>query len=343
MAARSPVTLRDVAERAQVHPSTVSRALNAATREMVNAATAARVLAAAEELGYEPNSIARGLKLNRTFTIGVVVPDLTNPLFPPIVRGLDDGLADAGFTVVIGNTDNDADKERTVIEAMGSRRVDGLVLATARCDYPVVQELVDARLPVVLVNRSADGGLASSVTGDDHGGVGFAVRHLAALGHRRIAHIAGAQEVSTGRSRYQAFVASMHGEGLDLDPDLIVFADWFQEEPGAAAFQELIDRGVGFTAVVAANDLLALGCYDTAGLLGLRVPEDVSIVGYNDTPFSDKLNPPLTTVHIPLYDMGRCAAELLLERIERPTTPPVTIELPARLAVRGSTAPPRTA
>jgi LacI family transcriptional regulator len=331
-------TLRDVAERAQVHPSTASRALNTQTRRMVNADTVTRVLEAAAELGYRPNSLARGLKLNRTFTIGVVVPDLTNPLFPPIVRGLDDGLAAAGYTVVIGNTDNDADKEASVLEAMGARRVDGLVLATARREYPVLEQLREARLPVVLVNRGADDPGTSSVTGDDHAGIGLAVKHLAKLGHRRIAHIGGVREVSTGLARYQAFMSWMQSEGLDFDPDLIVFSDWFQEEPGAAAFRELIDRGLGFTAVVAANDLIALGCYDVADELGMAIPGDVSVVGYNDTPFSDKFRPPLTTVHIPLYDMGKRAASLLLSQLEEPDGDPVTMKLPATLAVRDSTA-----
>lgn len=340
MAVRAKVTLRDVARHAEVHTSTASRALNVETRGLVNEATAAKVLEAAAELGYRPNSLARGLKLNRTFTIGVVVPDLTNPLFPPIVRGLDDGLAAAGYTVVIGNTDNDADKETSVLDAMGHRRVDGLVLATARRDYPVLEELREARVPVVLVNRSAEGGLTSSVTGDDHAGIGLAVRHLAQLGHRRIAHIGGARGVSTGLSRYEAFVSWMQSEGLDLDPDLVVFSDWFQEEPGAAAFRELVDRGVDFTAVIAANDLIALGCYDVATELGIAIPDEVSVVGYNDTPFSDKFQPPLTTVHIPLYDMGRAAASLLLAELADPDVAPVSQKLPPTLSVRASSAPP---
>ncbi len=337
---QAPATLRDVARRAEVHPSTASRALNASTRPMVNAETVERVLTAARELGYEPNSLARGLKTNRTFTIGVLVPDLTNPLFPPIVRGLEDGLGEARYTVVLGNTDNDEERETSVLEAMGRRRVDGLVLATARRDYPVLDRLEAAGVPLVLINRSSDRPMVSSVTGDDHAGIGLAVRHLVQLGHRRIAHVAGSQAVSTGLSRYQAFVSWLQSEGVDFDPDLVVRADWFQEDPGAQAFRELLDRGADFSAVVAANDLIALGCYDVAVERGLTVPGDFSVVGYNDIPFSDKFNPPLTTVRIPLYQIGLRAAQLLLDIIEGREAEPVSMRLAPSLVVRASTAAP---
>jgi LacI family transcriptional regulator len=332
-------TLRDVAHAAGVHPSTVSRALNESTRSMVNAGTVRRVLSAAEKLGYRPNSLARGLKMARTFTVGVLIPDLTNPLFPPIVRGIEDGLADTGYTVVVANTDNDDDKERSTLEVMLNRRVDGLVLATAHREYPVVHELTSSGVPLVLVNRTMDHAPVSSVVGDDHAGIGLAVRHLASLGHRRIAHIAGPQAVSTGLVRYQSFVSWMQSEGLEMDADRVVFADWFQEEPGARAFKELLARGVDFTAVVASNDLIALGCYDGLGEQGLRVPEDMSVIGYNDVPFSDKFNPPLTTIRISPYQMGLKAAELLLAGLRNPEQPAVSVRISPALVVRDSTAP----
>lgn len=336
--ANEPITLRDVAKRADVHPSTASRALNAQTRSMVSPTTVKRVLSAASQLGYQPNSLARGLKLNRTFTVGVVVPDLTNPLFPPIVRGLEDGLGEARYTVVLGNTDNDTYRESSVLAAMGHRRVDGLVLATARRDYPVVQELHDAGVPVVLINRTTDGQVVSAVIGDDHAGIGLAVQHLVSLGHRRIAHVAGTQYVSTGFGRYQAFVSWMQSEGLELDPDLIVVADWFQEDLGAQAFRKLFDRGRDFTAVVAGNDLIALGCYDVAAERGLSIPGDFSVVGYNDIPFSDKFAPPLTTVRIPLYQIGLRASKLLLDMMVGGDTTTASLRLAPSLIVRGSTA-----
>jgi LacI family transcriptional regulator len=308
----------------------------------VSPATVAVVLRAARRLGYQPNSVARGLKLRRTFTIGMLVPDLTNPLFPPIVRGIEDRLRDGGFTVVLANTDNDDDKERSLLAAMTARRVDGLILATARREYPLPQEITTGALPTVLVNRATDTAMIPAVLSDDHHGIGQAVRHLTSLGHTRIAHVGGTQTVSTGVVRHQSFVAWMREEGLDPDPARIVFARWFREDLGAEAFRELFARDPGFTAVVCGNDLIALGGYEVLRERGLRCPEDLSIVGYNDTPFNDKFSPPLTTVRIPHYHIGHRAAGLLLEMIDNVDGMPVDVRLKPELVVRGSTAPPGT-
>lgn len=337
---KGPATLIDVARLADVHPSTASRALNARTRGKVSAATVARVLDAARRLAYQPNSMARGLRMSRTFAVGMLVPDLTNPLFPPIVRGIEDRLRESGWTLVLANTDNDDDKERSLLHAMTARRVDGLILATARRRYPLLDEITGAGIPAVMVNRTTDAPTVSSVTSDDHSGIGEAVRHLVALGHRRIGHVGGTQQVSTGLARYHSFLAWMQSEGLEIDPDRVVFAPWFQEQLGAQAFDQLLDRGVPFTAVVCGNDLLALGGYDALGRRGLRIPEDVSIVGYNDIPFTDKFSPPLTSVRVPKYRIGFKAAEILLQAIEMPEEHPADVRLKPELIVRGSTAPP---
>ena len=166
-----PATLRDVARLAGVHPGTVSRALNPQTRSLVNERTARRVLDAAQELGYRPNPIARGLRTNRSHTIGVLVPDLMNPLFAAVVRGIEDGLRDGGYTPLIANTDNDAERERVAYEAMRARQVDGFIAATARRDHWLLEERVDSGPKVVLVNRRVDSDAIPAVTGDDHAGV----------------------------------------------------------------------------------------------------------------------------------------------------------------------------
>ena len=339
---KAPATLIDVARRAGVHPSTASRALNGHSRSKVSPATVAAVLDAARRLDYQPNTLARGLKMSRTFTVGMLVPDLTNPLFPPIVRGLEDRLREAGWTLVLANTDNDDDKERSLLQTMTTRRVDGLVLATARRSYPLLAEIERSGLPTVLVNRTTDEPTVPAVLGDDHNGIGQAVRHLASLGHTKIAFVGGTQEVSTGLVRYHSFVSWMHSAGLDADPERIVFARWFREDLGADAFEELIRRGVEFTAVVCGNDLIALGGYTVLRAQGLRCPEDVSVIGYNDTPFNDKFSPPLTSLRLPHYEIGHRAADLLIEGIEEPGAPPADIRLKPVLMVRGSTAPPRS-
>jgi LacI family transcriptional regulator len=339
-ASKSPVTLIDVARSVGVHPSTASRALNTRTRSKVSPATVALVLDAADRLGYQPNSLARGLKMSRTFTVGMLLPDLTNPLFPPIVRGIEDRLRASGFTLVIANTDNDDDNERSLVAAMTGRRIDGLILATARREYPLLRAISESGLPTVMVNRTTDETLVPAVLGDDLSGISQAVRHLVHLGHRKIAHVGGTQAVSTGVGRYQSFVSSMLMAGLEPDPERIVFAEWFREDRGAAAFRELFERGVDFTAVVCGNDLIALGCYDVLRERGLRCPDDVSVVGYNDIPFNDKFTPPLTSVRLPHYEMGQRAAGLLVELMQDLAPPPAEIRLAPELVVRGSTGPP---
>jgi LacI family transcriptional regulator len=333
-------TLRDVARLAEVHPGTVSRALNPETRRLVNEETARRVLEAAATLDYRPNPIARGLKTNRSYTVGVLVPDLTNPLFPPIVRGIQDGLEQAGYTPLIANTDNDRERERNDFEAMRARQVDGVITATARLDHGVLDEMAAAGLPIVLVNRRLDDGLLSSSTVDDHEGALLAVAHLVALGHTRIAHLGGPQSVSTGRARHQGFVDGMALAGLAVEADLVRCGNAFTEPEGERLCRELLAAGGRPTAILAGNDLMALGCYDVFASSGLVCPDDVSVAGFNDMPFSERFNPPLTTIRIPHYEIGASAAELLLERLQQPDAPPRHVVLRPQLVVRSSTSAP---
>jgi LacI family transcriptional regulator, galactose operon repressor len=338
---RTPVTIRDVAKLADVHPGTVSRALNEQTRALVNQETAARVLRAADELGYRPNPIARGLKTNRSYTVGVVIPDLTNPLFPPIVRGIEDRLGDAGYTPLIVNTDNDPERERSHIEAMLARQVDGLIAATARLDVRQLTEAAARGTPLVLVNRSLEDGSAPAVTVDDRKGIALAVEHVAGLGHRLVGHVGGPQNVSTGHLRNLGFQQAMAAAGLAADPGHVSFASAFTEPHGARACAEVLAHEPRVTAIVAANDRLAMGCYDTLAHAGLRCPHDVSIVGFNDMPFIDRLQPPLTSVRVPQREIGTTAAELLLAQLTDGEAPVREILLEPELVIRASTAPPR--
>jgi LacI family transcriptional regulator, galactose operon repressor len=339
-AMRTPVTIRDVARLAEVHPGTVSRALNEQTRALVNEETAARVLRAADELGYRPNPIARGLKTNRSYTVGVVIPDLTNPLFPPIVRGIEDRLGAAGYTPLIVNTDNDPDRERSHIEAMLARQVDGLIAATARLDVSLLADAAAGGTPLVLVNRSLEDGSAAAVTVDDRKGIALAVAHVAGLGHRLIGNVAGPQNVSTGHLRRVGFTEAMEAAGLRLDPGHVSAANAFTESEGARACAAVLAHQPRVTAIVAANDRLAMGCYDALERVGLSCPGDVSIVGFNDMPFIDRLQPPLTSVRVPQREIGATAADLLLAQLADRGDPARQILLEPELVVRGSTGPP---
>ncbi|HEY7361826.1 MAG TPA: LacI family DNA-binding transcriptional regulator [Streptosporangiaceae bacterium] len=335
------VTLRDVAARAGVHPATASRALNPETRLLVREDTARRVLEAAESLGYHPNPVARSLRTRRSNTVGVLIPDLTNPLFPPIVRALEDRLAAAGYVALIGNTDGDGERERLVFRQMRARHVDGMVLATAHLSDPLLTEAARAGLPVVLMNRMAQDHSLDSVSVDNEGGMRMAVAHLAAEGHERIAHIAGPQEVSTGLSRYRGFMSAMEAHGLEVDPDLVITAKAFSIEEGLRCTRALLERRAGCTAVAAGNDMLAIGCLAALEEMGLNCPADLSVVGFNDMPFIDRLRPPLTTIRFPHYQLGTEAAQLLLERIGGRDGPVKVLYLAPELVVRGSTAPCR--
>lgn len=336
-------TLRDVAQVAGVHPATASRALNPQTRPLVNADTARKVLRAAESLGYQPNPIARSLKTAKTSTVGLVIPDLTNPLFPPIVRGAEHVLALAGYNAWITNTDNNPEREEAQIESLRSRQVEGLIVATARRVHPLLSRLHEQGVRMVLVNRRVDGLELPSVTADDAVGIELAVAHFAALGHRRVAHLAGPQDTSTGVVRARAFRHAVRDHGLSDDPALVVECEYWSEADGAAALRRLLDSGTVFTAIVGGNDLIALGCYDVFAERGLRCPEDISVVGFNGMPFLDKMRPPLTTVSIPHHELGAEAARLLLDAIEEPGRTPRSVLLAPSLVVRRSTAPPRVA
>jgi LacI family transcriptional regulator len=336
-------TLKDVALKAGVHPGTASRALNPETASRVNAATAKRVLRAAKALGYQPNPIARSLRTNKTHTIGMLIPDLTNPLFPPMVRGVDQVLSTRGYTLLLADTDNNGAREEQLYSALRSRQVDGLVFGTALRQHPLLQRVIQAQVPVVLINRVSDDHAALAVVGDEANGVRQAVDHLLQLGHRQIAYIAGPQNTSTGAGRKQAFLSALRANDVDPDPRLVRECAAWTEQDGAQQLAALLDSGATATAVVAGNDMVALGCYDVLRARGIACPDEVSVVGFNDMPFVDKFAPPLTTVRLPNHEIGAEAARLLLDRIIGGPTVPRLVTLPVQLVVRGSTAPPRDA
>ncbi|MFF1449116.1 LacI family DNA-binding transcriptional regulator [Streptomyces sp. NPDC058274] len=339
-------TMSDVAHLAGVHMATASRALNPATSGRVNAATAQRVRAAAEQLGFTPNSAARSLRTNRSFTVGVLLPDLTNPLFPPMVRGIEEALTRRGYTALLANTDNDRTKERTQFEALRGRQVDGFIVATAQREHPLLDEAHKAGVPIVLLSRGTDRTMFPLVAGDDAAGVTLAVEHLLAQGHRALAHLAGPQRLSTGEIRARAFRHATEAAGVAPAQAPVVVSEAYTVPAGEWAARELLDQYPGTTAIVAGNDLIALGALHVLRERGLRCPQDVSLVGFNDMLFADEFQPPLTTVHVPHPELGAEAARLLLEQLDRPSgsadPAPVAkrVLLPVDLVVRESTAAP---
>jgi LacI family transcriptional regulator len=330
------VRLVDVAREAGVHPATASRALSPDARGEVSPSTVRRVRRAAELLGYVPNSMARGLRTSRSYVAALVVPDITNALFPPIVRGAEQVLTEAGFTLVLTDTNNAAEVERSQIASMRAHGVDGFIMATASWEDPLIDDLAAENFPTVLVNRRCATSELPFFGGDDQQGIRLCVQHLAELGHRDIVHLAGPASTSTGRERAHAFRAAMRDKSLPLRNAVIECAG-YTENAGAEAAARLLARRGPFTAVVAANDLVALGVMGRLAAEGLTSPRDYSITGFNDLAFMDKLTPPLTTVRVPFTEMGARAARGLLEWIseERPTA--TQSLLPVELVVRGTT------
>lgn len=330
------VTIRDVAERVGVHHSTVSRALSPSKRDKISPAVVKKVEQAADELGYFPNIVASSLKQNRSFTVGVLIPDLTNPLFPPIIRGIQDAVEAAGYTVITANTDDEQDKELNALRIMRGRAIEGMIISTARREDRIVDECIANDIPFVLVNRTVDHDGVSAVIVDEDHGVRSVIDHLVGLEHTRIAHVSGPQHSSTGFGRARAFTQCMNAH--DLRGELIEVAEKYTIEEGRRAFTRLLARDKKLTAVVAANDMLALGCLDATKELGLRVPEDISITGYDDIQFLDRMSPALTTVHVPKYEMGALATQKLLDMIAGDDSSVSIVRVQPSLVVRNSTA-----
>jgi LacI family transcriptional regulator len=320
-----------------VHPSTVSRALHRADLPL-RPETRRRVLAAVERLGYRPSAIARGLRLQRTHALGMLVPDITNPFFPPIIRGVEEAARDRGYELVLCNTDDSPERETASLRLLREHQADGLLIATSRMADATVAGLRRERFPFVLVNRGSRVSADLAVEVDNERAAEAVIAHLAGLGHRRIAHIAGPLSTTTGAERAAGFREAMKARGLPTDASLLEEADAYAESSGHAACSRLL--GAAPTAIFAANDLLALGALRAVREAHLRVPQDVSLVGVNDIPLAELIDPPLTTIRVPQREMGRLAANMLIAVLEKTPIAHRHVVLDTTLVIRGSTGAP---
>jgi LacI family transcriptional regulator len=331
------VGLKDLAREVGVHVSTVSRALNPDSGHPVAPDLIEEIRRASRRLGYRQNLAAYSLRTNRSRTIGIVVPDITDSVFPPIIRGIEDGLAQYGYVAMLANTDGNTRRQVKVLETMRARGVDGLILASVLRSDKMVSRLA-ADLPVVTVSRSTDDPRFSSVVHDEDDGIGRLFTHLVSLGHRDIACIAGPQTVSTGFNRYNAFLRHRDLAGLQGRPPLVAFARAFNETEGERCAEELLVAGRRFSAIVCANDRLAIGAIAALRRHDIVCPGDVSVTGFNDMPLADRLSPALTTVRVQHYKAGFEAAGVLIELVESDTAEPHHLVLPVETIVRNSTA-----
>ncbi|MDI3318039.1 MAG: LacI family DNA-binding transcriptional regulator [Bacillota bacterium] len=329
-------TIREVARMAGVSPATVSRVLNG--QAPVRESTRRRVLEAVEALGFTPNGLARGLAKGVTRTIGLVLPDIANPYFPALARGVEDAARAAGFAVILGNSDNDPAQEAAHVAVMRERLVDGLIIASS--GQPERLPAVVGDVPTVLIDRRVDGWPADSVSTDNRLGGRLAVAHLLSRGRRRIAHLGGPEGVTSAGDRALGFSDALREAGLEPDPKLVSRGP-FAFESGYERTRALLASGVDFDAIFAANDLLAVGAIQACQDEGLDVPQQVAVVGFDDILLARLVRPRLTTVLQPAYRAGTLAWERLAARIAaraagRAPAEPLDVQLTPRLVVRES-------
>lgn len=336
------VTIREVARRAKVSVGTVSNVL--AGLETVRPDLRRRVDDAMRELDYHPNQIARSLKTRSTKTLGMVIGDITNPFFPQMVRGAEDAALARGYLLFTLNTDDRADRERGALALLRARKVDGILLTLSNGeDTSHIQSLVDASIHVVALDRFPEGLEVDSVCVDGYRGSKMCMHHLLSRGHQRIGLVTGGEKVQTSRERVRGYAEVLSESGVPMDEALIKHGD-NRLESGYRLTKDLLLNANPPTAIFAANAMMGFGALKAMQELGLRCPEDVALAVFDDVPFGDVLQPRLTVVAQPAYDMGRIGAELLIERIEEKgePAPPKHLQLSPELIVRESTAIRRT-
>jgi LacI family transcriptional regulator, galactose operon repressor len=329
-------TVRDVARRAGVSVSTVSHVLN--RTRFVSDELRERVLAAMDELEFEPNAAARMLSLKRSNTLGLIVSDIRNPFFASVARGVEDVAQERGYTVVLCNSDETLVREAACLKALQNRQVDGVLLASAGVADEYVARLVQAGYPIVLVDRDLPDLEISAVVLDNKGAAYSAVRHLIERGHRRIGMLSGRDSITTTTERIAGYEHALRESGIDPDPALVISGQ-STSEGGTAATHALLDVAPRPTAIFSGNNLMSIGALHAISSRGLNVPQDIALVGFDDFPFpwADAFRPHLTTVAQPTYELGRQAAELLVDVLNgRSQSAPHRIVLDGKLVIRES-------
>jgi LacI family transcriptional regulator len=334
--------LKDVARAVGVHPSTVSRALDPEKSHLVQLETRKRIYEVQKQLGYTPNVLARGLRAGRTMSVGVVIADIANPFASLLLRGITDTLEHREYTPLIAQTHDEPGRLAIVLRNLRDRRVDAVIVAAAhRGDDALLRGIVDAGIPLVLAVRAVDDRTIPTVTHDDFAGGVLAAAHFAELGHKVAAQLPGPSDISSFRQRADGFDATAKERGLrlrELDTEAVA--------PTVEEGRRLMDRLLRSrarpptTAVFAHNDWMAIGAIDVLRSRGLRCPDDVSVLGYNDAPLSDHLSPSLSSIRFPALEVGRMAADVALARITGPENQPLSVSFPPSLVVRESTGPP---
>lgn len=330
-------TMADVAARAGVSVATVSRALSG-DRNLVSPPVLQRILDAAEELDYTPNFLARNMRSGSTRILGLVISDIGNPFFTAIARGAEDVAQRHGYSLVLSNTDERPEREAASLSVMTAERAAGIIIATTNENEPALRKALDTGVAVVAVDRHIAAIPTDSVVVDNESAAHDAVSHLIRLGHRRIAIIGGPRDADTARERLRGYERAMDEARLPIDPDLVCEGD-FREAAGIIMTGRLLDLADPPSAIFAVNNLTTIGVLVALRERGIPMPGGVSVVGFDDIPTAELLEPPLTVVRQPTYQVGAHAAKLLLRRLRDPAAPIKEVVLAATLVVRASTGP----
>ena len=330
----SMITIREVAEKAGVSSTTVSHVIN--TTRFVSEETRQRVLSAMQELGYRPNYLARSLRRGETHTIGLILPDSSNPFFAEIAHSIEEVAFRQGYSLILCNTEGDLEKERRYVEVLSKKQVDGMIFVAAGEQTDSLQELLRLRTPLVIVDRDLSEHLdVDTVLTDNRQGGYQATRHMIDLGHRRIACITGPSNLTPSAERVSGYAGALAEAGLPVDERLILRGD-FHPRSGGEATLHLLGLEEPPTAIFACNDLMAIGALSAANEAGYPVPDRLAVIGFDDIELASHTTPPLSTIAQPRAEISQTAINLLLERINEHSQPAQRILLPGKLVIRAS-------
>ncbi len=331
--------MRQIAERARVSIGTVSHVINESAG--VRPKLRERVLEAIRSMGYQPSALAQGLRKNRTNILGMVIPDITNPFFPGVVRGVEDVAYKRSMRVILCNADNDPAKEASYVRELRSYHIAGLlIIPAAGADIAGhLRAYTSASVPAVCIDRVPLGWKGDAVLVANADGAALATRHLIEMGHRHLAVIAGPLKLTNAEERLNGFMSALKEAHIKIDPEFVQEAQ-FNTESGYRAALRLLRMLPRPTAILACNDLMAFGALQAARELKLRCPEDISIAGFDSLEFTKFTDPALTSVYQPGYQLGATAARLLLQRMDGMRSAPEQILLPTELMKRSSVARP---
>ncbi|MDD5368585.1 MAG: LacI family DNA-binding transcriptional regulator [Anaerolineaceae bacterium] len=325
--------IHQVAALAKVSTATVSRVLDdhgGVSQELID-----RVHEAVRTLDYHPNRAARNLRKRGSQTVGVVISDIQNPFFTSVISSIEKVLVEASYTLLLCNSDEDPKREKAHISTLRAEGVAGIILASTHANADLYHQLQSAGIPLVAIDRAPGQMHLDSVTVTNTQGAFNAVTHLTHLGHSRIGLITGPLHISTSRERLEGYEQGIRSHGLALIPELILFSN-YRQAGGYSAMQSLLDLPEPPTAVLVANNLMTLGALQMIHERNLKIPDQIAIVGFDDMPWATSLQPPLTVVAQPTYELGTSAAQLLLDRLREPNRPSQHIVLETTLMVRAS-------